>query len=84
MGKESESAERERIFAPYQIDRKLVGLAKKNALVLHCLPAYRGKEISAEILEERAEDIFDQAENRLHTQKGILGWIVAKTLKGKS
>ena len=81
MGKESESAERERIFAPYQIDRKLVGLAKKNALVLHCLPAYRGKEISAEILEERAEDIFDQAENRLHTQKGILEWIVAKALK---
>jgi ornithine carbamoyltransferase len=82
MGKESESAERERIFAPYQIDRKLVGLAKKNALVLHCLPAYRGKEISAEILEERAEDIFDQAENRLHVQKGILQWIVAKALKG--
>lgn len=82
MGKESESAERERIFAPYQIDRKLVGMAKKNALVLHCLPAYRGKEISAEILEERAEDIFDQAENRLHTQKGILEWIVAKPLKG--
>jgi len=83
MGKESESAERERIFAPYQIDRKLVGLAKKNALVLHCLPAYRGKEISAEILEERAQDIFDQAENRLHTQKGILEWIVAKALKSK-
>ena len=82
MGKESESAERERIFAPYQIDRKLVGFAKKNALVLHCLPAYRGKEISAEILEERAQDIFDQAENRLHTQKGILEWIVAKALKG--
>ena len=82
MGKESESVERERIFAPYQIDRKLVGLAKKNALVLHCLPAYRGKEISAEILEERADDIFDQAENRLHTQKGILEWIVAKALKG--
>jgi len=82
MGKESESAERERIFAPYQIDRKLVGFAKKNALVLHCLPAYRGKEISAEILEDRAEDIFDQAENRLHTQKGILEWIVAKALKG--
>ena len=82
MGKESESTERERIFAPYQIDRKLVGFAKKNALVLHCLPAYRGKEISAEILEERAEDIFDQAENRLHTQKGILEWIVAKALKG--
>jgi ornithine carbamoyltransferase len=60
-----------------------VGLAKKDALVLHCLPAYRGKEISAEILEERAQDIFDQAENRLHAQKGILEWIVAKPLKGR-
>jgi ornithine carbamoyltransferase len=83
MGKESETAEREKIFAPYQIDRKMVGLAKKDALVLHCLPAYRGKEISAEILEERSQDIFDQAENRLHTQKGILEWIVAKPLKVK-
>jgi ornithine carbamoyltransferase len=83
MGKESETAERERIFAPYQIDRKMVQLAKKDVLVLHCLPAYRGKEISAEILEERSQDIFDQAENRLHTQKGILEWIVAKSLKVK-
>jgi ornithine carbamoyltransferase len=83
MGKESETAEREKIFAPYQINRKMVGLAKKDALVLHCLPAYRGKEISAEILEERSQDIFDQAENRLHTQKGILEWIVAKPLKVK-
>ena len=83
MGKESETAERERIFAPYQIDRKMVGLAKKDVLVLHCLPAYRGKEISAEILEERSQDIFDQAENRLHTQKGILEWIVAKQLRIK-
>jgi ornithine carbamoyltransferase len=83
MGKESETAERERIFAPYQIDRKMVGSAKKDVLVLHCLPAYRGKEISAEILEERSQDIFDQAENRLHTQKGILEWIVAKPLKIK-
>ena len=83
MGKEAEAAEREKIFAPYQINRKLVGLAKKDALVLHCLPAYRGKEISAEILEERAQDIFDQAENRLHAQKGILEWIVAKPLKGR-
>ncbi len=81
MGKESEAAAREKIFAPYQINRKLVARAKKSALVLHCLPAYRGKEITDEILEERAKDIFDQAENRLHTQKGILEWIVSKPLK---
>ena len=83
MGKEAEAEEREKIFAPYQINRKLVSQAKKSALVLHCLPAYRGKEITDEILEERAKDIFDQAENRLHTQKGILQWIVSKPLKGR-
>jgi len=78
MGKEAEAEMREKVFAPYQINQKLVAKAKKDALVLHCLPAYRGKEISAELLEERAQDIFDQAENRLHTQKGILEWIVSK------
>jgi ornithine carbamoyltransferase len=57
--------------------------AKPNALVMHCLPAYRGKEITADVLEMRAQDIFDQAENRLHTQKGILEWIVSKPLKKK-
>lgn len=83
MGKEAETVEREKIFAPYRIDRELVAQAKKDVLILHCLPAYRGKEISAELLEERAQDIFDQAENRLHTQKGILEWIVAKPLRGR-
>jgi ornithine carbamoyltransferase len=78
MGKEAEAEMREKVFAPYQINQKLVAKAKKDALVLHCLPAYRGKEISAELLEERSQDIFDQAENRLHTQKGILEWITAK------
>jgi ornithine carbamoyltransferase len=78
MGKEAEAEMREKVFAPYQINQKLVAKAKKDALVLHCLPAYRGKEISAELLEQRAQDIFDQAENRLHTQKGILEWIVSK------
>ena len=78
MGKEAEAGMREKIFAPYQVNHKLVARAKKDALVLHCLPAYRGKEISAELLEERAQDVFDQAENRLHVQKGILEWIVSK------
>ena len=78
MGKEAEAEMREKVFAPYQINQKLVAKAKKDALVLHCLPAYRGKEISAQLLEERSQDIFDQAENRLHTQKGILEWIVSK------
>ena len=83
MGKESEAAAREKVFGPYQINRKLVAKAKPNVLVMHCLPAYRGKEITADVLEMRAQDIFDQAENRLHTQKGILEWIVSKPLQKK-
>jgi len=84
MGKESEATARERVFGPYQINRKLMAKAKPNVLVMHCLPAYRGKEITADVLEMRAQDIFDQAENRLHTQKGILEWIVSKPLKKNS
>jgi len=76
MGKESEAAERERIFKGYQINAELLKSAKPDALVLHCLPAYRGKEISEEVLENRAQDIFDQAENRLHVQKGIIHWML--------
>jgi ornithine carbamoyltransferase len=76
MGKEEEAAERFKAFEGYQINHALLKHAKKDALVLHCLPAYRGKEITAELMEERAQDIFDQAENRLHTQKAILDWIV--------
>ena len=53
-----------------------VALAKPHALVLHCLPAYRDQEISEKLLEERADDIFDQAENRLHAQKGVLHWLI--------
>ncbi len=76
MGKESESAQRIQELTGYQINAEVVKLAKPNALVMHCLPAYRGKEIDAETFEAHAKTIFDQAENRLHTQKAILDWIV--------
>jgi ornithine carbamoyltransferase len=76
MGKEAESAQRIQALAGYQINQDLVKLAKPNALVMHCLPAYRGKEIDAETFEAHAQTIFDQAENRLHLQKAILDWIV--------
>ena len=76
MGKEAESAQRLKELAPYQIDDTLVAAAKPNALVFHCLPAYRGKEITEKVLEAHAQDIFDEAENRLHVQKGILDWLV--------
>jgi ornithine carbamoyltransferase len=84
MGMEAEGAEREKNFKPYQINHEVLKLAKKDALVLHCLPAYRGKEITAELLEEREQDIFDQAENRLHVQKGILHWLVHSRIKARA
>jgi ornithine carbamoyltransferase len=77
MGKESESAERLKVLSGYQINQKLVKLAKPDALVMHCLPAYRGKEIDEETFETNAATIFTQAENRLHVQKAILNWAVS-------
>jgi len=77
MGKEAESAERLKALAKYQINGALVKLAKPGALVMHCLPAYRGKEIDEETFEANAQTIFDQAENRLHVQKSILSWAVS-------
>lgn len=77
MGKEAESAERLLELSGYQINEALVNVAKPDALVMHCLPAYRGKEIAENTFEAHAETIFTQAENRLHVQKAILDWIVA-------
>ena len=76
MGKEAESADRLKILGGYQINQKLVKLARPDALVMHCLPAYRGKEIDEETFEANADTIFTQAENRLHVQKAILNWAV--------
>jgi len=77
MGKEAEAKERIRILTGYQINAALVKRAKKDALVMHCLPAYRGKEIDEATLEANAGTIFDEAENRLHVQKAIMNWAVA-------
>jgi ornithine carbamoyltransferase len=77
MGKEAEAAERVKILTGYQINEPLVTLAKPDALVMHCLPAYRGKEIDEETFEANAQTIFDEAENRLHVQKSILSWTVS-------
>jgi ornithine carbamoyltransferase len=76
MGKEAESAVRLAALKNYQINAGLVKLAAPGALVMHCLPAYRGKEIDEETFEAHAETIFTQAENRLHVQKAILNWAV--------
>ncbi len=72
MGKESEAKERIKTLKPYQINHDLLKLAAPEAIVQHCLPAYRDNEISEKLLEDRATEIFDQAENRLHAQKAVL------------
>src|SRR5436190_16367646 len=77
MGKECETAERTKLLSGYQINQSLVKLARPGAPVMHCLPAYRGKEIDDETFEANAQTIFDQAENRLHAQKAVLNWLVS-------
>ncbi len=72
MGKEAEAADRLKILAPYQVNAGVLKLAKPGALVMHCLPAYVGKEITGDVFEAHQKTIFDQAENRLHAQKAIL------------
>ncbi|MFL0167490.1 ornithine carbamoyltransferase [Candidatus Clostridium helianthi] len=72
MGREEEANERLKAFEGFQVNKELMTIADKNAMVLHCLPAHRGEEISAEILEEHADSIFDESENRLHAQKAVL------------
>lgn len=77
MGQESERAEREKVFRSYCVDADLMSVAKPDAIVMHCLPAHRGEEITDEVFEAHAAEIFDEAENRLHAQKAVL----AKLLK---
>jgi ornithine carbamoyltransferase len=72
MGQEAESADRLPIFQPYQVNRELLTLADAEAIVLHCLPAHRGEEITDEVLEGNRSRVWDQAENRLHAQKALL------------
>jgi ornithine carbamoyltransferase len=81
MGKEDEAAFRIAQLATYQINRDLVAAAAPGALVMHCLPAYREKEITDEVFEEHAKTIFDEAENRLHAQKAVL-WLLNEGRRG--
>ncbi|WP_432501961.1 ornithine carbamoyltransferase [Kineococcus arenarius] len=78
MGQEGlDAAERLQRFTPYAVTPELVALADPSAIVLHCLPAYRGKEIAAEVLDGPRSVVWDQAENRLHAQKALLVWLLA-------
>jgi ornithine carbamoyltransferase len=72
MGQEAEDKERKKIFKNYQINKKLLGEAKKDAIVMHCLPAHRGEEITADVIDGPHSVVIDEAENRLHVQKAIL------------
>jgi len=72
MGQEAEQAERERIFLPYQVNARLVEKADSEYIFMHCLPAHRGLEVAAEVIDGPNSVVFDQAENRLHAQKAML------------
>jgi ornithine carbamoyltransferase len=77
MGQEDEADRRRHVFAPYQVNDGLMALAKPGALFMHCLPAHRGEEVTAEVFESAASIVFDQAENRLHCQKALLLMLLA-------
>jgi ornithine carbamoyltransferase len=77
MGQEKEAELRRGIFAPYQVNEELMSLAKPGALFMHCLPAHRGEEVTAEVFESETSVVFDQAENRLHGQKALLLMLLA-------
>ena len=76
MGQESEAATRAKVFAPYQVNADLLAKAKPDAVVLHCLPAHRGEEITDEVLDGPQSVTLDEAENRLHAQKGLMVFLV--------
>ncbi|CAB4711943.1 MAG: ornithine carbamoyltransferase [Actinobacteria bacterium] len=77
MGKEEESAAREAVFAPYSLTSELMACAAPDAIAMHCLPAYRGKEIDAEVLDGPQSVVWDEAENRRHAQKAVLTYLLA-------
>jgi ornithine carbamoyltransferase len=72
MGQEAEANDRRRLFSPYQVNAALMSHAASGALFMHCLPAHRGEEVTDEVIDSSASVVFDQAENRLHTQKALL------------
>jgi ornithine carbamoyltransferase len=78
MGQEDEKAERLALFGGYSITAEAMGLARPDAIVLHCLPAYRGLEIAADVIDGPQSVVWDEAENRLHAQKAVLAWLLEK------
>ena len=79
MGQEAEEAAREVVFAPYSLTAELLAHAGPDAIVLHCLPAYRGKEIAAEVIDGPQSVVWDEAENRRHAQKAVLTFLMERS-----
>jgi ornithine carbamoyltransferase len=77
MGQEGEEDKRREQLAAFQVNEDLVGLAKDDVVVMHCLPAHRGEEISPDVMDGPRAIVWDQAENRLHAQKALLAWLLA-------
>jgi ornithine carbamoyltransferase len=84
MGQEAEADSRLRTFAPYQVDRRLMDHADRDALFMHCLPAHRGDEVTDEVIDSDRSVVFDQSENRLHTQKALLSMLVEGRGRGRA
>jgi ornithine carbamoyltransferase len=76
MGQEDEAASRARAFEPYRVTARVMGMAERDAIFLHCLPAHRGEEVEASVIDGPASAVFDQAENRLHAQKALLSTLL--------
>ena len=76
MGDE-DAADRHRLLAPYRVDLALMNRAAPDAIFMHCLPAHRGEEVTGDVIDSPRSVVFDEAENRLHAQKGILAWALA-------
>ncbi len=74
MGDEDEGR-RQNLLAPYQVNRRLMSRAAPGAIFMHCLPAHRGEEVTVEVIDGPQSAVFDEAENRLHAQKGVLAWV---------
>ncbi|HBV79073.1 MAG TPA: ornithine carbamoyltransferase, partial [Alphaproteobacteria bacterium] len=77
MGQESEQKERELAFKGFQVDKEMMSKAKNDVIFMHCLPAWRGMEVTADVIDGPQSAVFDEAENRLHAQKAILAWCVS-------
>ena len=79
MGQEDDGLDRVKPFRPFQVNTRLLGLADSEAVVLHCLPAHRGDEITDEVMDGPASVVWDEAENRLHAQKALLVWLLERS-----